>query len=144
MQKMLIVIAVCLAMICSITVAMKPTQPQVVYKYRTITLPELPVASCEEVELVIPEMPEEIPQPKDREYPSEVPQPNCPGCCPAVPNYHYYYHGGCRWEYTPGQPIRNIGRFFHNRQPVRSFFRNRQPVRRFFRGIGRIFFRRCC
>jgi len=152
-QKVLITLAVCLAMICSITVAMKPAT-QVVETKRSIVLPDLPeLASSEAVELVIPEMPEEVlPQPKDYEG---VPQPKTNNnCCPAQRNYHYYYHGPCRWDYTPGQPVRNVVRFFHNRQPVRTFFRERQPVRSFFRevqpvrsvfrGIGRLFcWRRC-
>jgi hypothetical protein len=29
---------------------------------------------------------------------------------------------GSRWNYTPGQPVRNVVRFFHNRRPVRRFF----------------------
>jgi len=125
-QRFLVIIAVCLALVCSATVAMKPSDPRVVYEHRSITLPELPeVASCESVALVIPEMPEEIPQPREREVPQEIPQPNN-NCCPA-PNYHYNYHNGCRWEYTPGQPVRNIARFFHNRQPVRNFFRTTGP-----------------
>ena len=137
-QKVLIVIAICLALVCSITIAMKPST-EVVVNHRSITLPVLPeVANYDSAELVILDMPEEVPQSKPMELPQEVPQPKNQ-CCPA-PTYHYYYHGPCRWDYHPGQPVRNVVRFFHNRQPVRTFFREVRPVRRV---LGFIFGRRC-
>lgn len=136
-QRFLIVVAVCMALACSISLAIKSDSPEIVYK--AIELPELPENILAEVVLpempVEPDMPEEIPQPLGNEI-------LLPPVCP--PQY-YYYDGCCdRWQFHRGQPVRNVVRFFHNRQPVRNFFRNHQPVRNVFRGIGRLFcWRRC-
>ena len=61
-----------------------------------------------------------------------------PELTPIVDSHRYQ-----RWEYRRGQPVRNVVRFFHNRQPLRTWFRNGDgPLRKFFRNGG--IFRRGC